>query len=216
MVQEGGPPMSGIKTCIDSSARMGALVRVGNGTFIGAYTLIGIPSLSVGEGEVVIGKDCEILHHVVIEPGANLGDRVHVDHFCRVGSGSLIGNDTRILYGARVHENVVIGENCRIAGNCPDMTKIGNHVTHMGRINHSYNFPFEDWDGPSEIAATVEDCVVIGANALLIGNIRIGRNTFIAPGEIIRRDIPPDSFCSRSQIRHLPNWPAIIKLLPTL
>ncbi len=198
---------------IDSSARIGTNVSIGKGTFIGAYCVIGLPIPSSEDSVTLIGANCEILHHVVVEPGAIVDDEVFIDHFCRIGSRSRIGKKSRILYGARIHDEVTIGQDCRIAGNCPDRTKIGDQVTHMGRINHSYYYAFEDWDAPEEIAATIEDRVVIGANALLIGNIRIGRNTFIAPGEVIRKDIPQDSFCYNSRVERIPDWPQKIKRL---
>lgn len=198
---------------IDPSARIGKRVTVGANTFIGAYSVIGLGTPSLNESVTYIGDSCEVLHHVIIEPGATIENSVLVDHFCRIGTDSKIGKESKILYGARIHESVSIGEGCRIAGNCPDRTIIGHHVTHMGRINHSYNYPFDDWDTTIEVAATIEDNVVIGANALLIGNIRIGANTFIAPGEIIRKDIPPNSFCFNSRVETMPDWSTKLKRL---
>jgi acetyltransferase-like isoleucine patch superfamily enzyme len=201
---------------INSSAIIGAKVSLGLKICVGAYSIIGCVYPDTEDIETIIGNNCDILHHVIVEPGAEIGENVFIDHFSRIGNKSKIGNNTMILYGSRIHDEVIIGTHCRIAGNCPDRTTIGNNVTHMGRINHSYNFPFDDWNKPNEVAATIEDNVVIGANALLIGNIRIGNNTFISPGEIIRKNIPANSFCFNSKVINMPDWPEKIKCLTGL
>ena len=40
---------------------------------------------------------------------------------------------------------------------------------------------------------TIEDHVVIGADATILGNIRIGRNTRVGAGSVVLKDVPPES-----------------------
>lgn len=47
--------------------------------------------------------------------------------------------------------------------------------------------------GPRTGAPTLEDRVWVGANAIIVGKITIGRETLIAPGAYVNFDVPPQS-----------------------
>jgi serine O-acetyltransferase len=40
---------------------------------------------------------------------------------------------------------------------------------------------------------TIEENVIIGAGAAILGNIRIGQNSKIGSGSVVNRDVPPNS-----------------------
>lgn len=96
-----------------------------------------------------------------------------------------------------------IGENCSIIpnnlGTEPYLVKIGNHVT----IASGVSFITHDgatWIFRDEIPdlqvfgpIVIEDNCVIGQNAVLFPNIRIGRNSIVGAGSIVISDVPPDS-----------------------
>lgn len=95
-----------------------------------------------------------------------------------------------------------VGEGCSIIptslGTEPYLVKIGNHVT----IASNVKFITHDggaWLFRNEIPdlqvfgpIIIEDNCVIGENALLLPNIRIGPNSIIAAGSVVISDIPPD------------------------
>lgn len=96
-----------------------------------------------------------------------------------------------------------IGEGCSIIprdlGTEPYLIKIGNNVaiaqgvkfiTHDGgaaifRQEH----PDLQVFGP----IIIEDNCVIGQNAILLPNIRIGRNSIVGAGSVVVADVPPDT-----------------------
>lgn len=96
-----------------------------------------------------------------------------------------------------------IGEGCSIIppslGTEPYLVKIGNHVT----IARAVLFITHDggaWIFRNEIPdiqvfgpIIIEDNCVIGANAVLFPNIRIGQNSIIGAGSVVISDIPPNS-----------------------
>ena len=45
---------------------------------------------------------------------------------------------------------------------------------------------------PEEPSPIIEDNVIIGDNSLIIGGIKVGKNSYIAAGSIICKDIPPN------------------------
>ena len=114
--------------------------------------------------------------------GAILEQDVKIDPYCRIGHNSIIGKGTRVLYGARIHDDVTIGQNCVIGGNCSNRVRIGNDVVHFGRITHKFNDPKADWHETEEPSLTIGDGSVIGAQALLVGDITIGNHVDVAAG----------------------------------
>jgi len=96
-----------------------------------------------------------------------------------------------------------IGEGCSIhvnrLGTEPYLVKIGNHVaiaqgvrfvTHDGGV---WLFRDEVPDMQVFGPIIIEDNCVIGENAVLFPNIRIGRNSIIGGGSIVITDIPPNT-----------------------
>jgi serine O-acetyltransferase len=45
--------------------------------------------------------------------------------------------------------------------------------------------------GEKKGAPTLEDRVWVGANAIIVGRVRIGREALIAPGAYVNFDVPP-------------------------
>lgn len=193
-------------------------VKIGEGASIGAYCVIGLSEQNPADSiyAVDLGAGIRIGSHCVIYRDVHLAAEVTLDPFCRIGPHATIGARTRLLYGARVHEHVQIGSDCVIQGNCPDRTTMGDHVIHLGRIAHSYYTPFADWDEPEEPGPVLESHIVIGANALLLGSIHIGSNTFIFPGEIVRTSLPGNGLFQGGRWRHMPHWTAYLRILKKL
>lgn len=96
-----------------------------------------------------------------------------------------------------------IGEGCSIIptnlGTEPYLVKIGNHVT----IAAGVAFMTHDggpWIFRDEIPdlqvfgpIIIEDNCVVGQNAILFPNIRIGRNSIVGASSVVISDVPPDT-----------------------
>jgi acetyltransferase-like isoleucine patch superfamily enzyme len=96
-----------------------------------------------------------------------------------------------------------IGEGCSIIptvlGAEPYLVKIGNHVTIAQGVK------FETHDGGPWIFRNetpdmqvfgpiiIEDNCVIGQNAILFPNIRIGKNAIVGAGSVVISNVPPDT-----------------------
>src|SRR5579864_4127196 len=137
---------------IHPTAIVGKNVRIGEGAHIGPYCILGLSYSAADElsGEVQIGPDTMVGPHTVVYDDVVLEAGTILDPSSRIGPHARIGTQTRLLYGTRVHEETSIGSFCVIAGNCPDRTTFGDYVIHLGKIAHSYYYPFADWDGPEE------------------------------------------------------------------
>lgn len=189
-------------------------VELGDGASVGPFSILGDVDGIDSHGHVRVGAEATIGPHVVVYGSVTLGARVVVDPFCRIGPRAVVGDDSQILYGARVHEEVSIGRHCVIGGNCPDRTTIGDHVVHLGRFAHGFHFPFEeDWDRPAEPGPAIGSRVAIGVNAIVVGPITIGDNTFILPGETVRESLPGNGIWRNGDWVPMPNWSRYLRLL---
>jgi acetyltransferase-like isoleucine patch superfamily enzyme len=96
-----------------------------------------------------------------------------------------------------------IGEHCEIhvkfLGSEPFLVNIGNNVYISGDVVfHTHDgggWIFRDKDPDIRIygTITIEDNCMIGKNAHLLPNIRIGRNSIVGAGSVVISDVPPNS-----------------------
>ncbi len=93
---------------------------------------------------------------------------------------------------AHVDRGVKIGKNTRIEG-CvyiPPLTVIGNNVfVGPGVVFTNYPYPMSK----KLVGVRVEDGAAIGARAVIKAGVTIGRNSVVAMGAIVTRDVPADS-----------------------
>jgi UDP-3-O-[3-hydroxymyristoyl] glucosamine N-acyltransferase len=154
------------------------------------------------DAPIRIGKGTTIGHNVVIAPGVVLGDNVKIDSQSFIGKDTRIGNGSEI-HGTKVHRDVLIGKNSFIGGEVANWTIIGDEVTFMGRIVHSYRHPgnADNWrNSPPQPSPKIGNQCVIGENALLIGGIEIGERCYVAAGEILKCNLPDEHIAIKGKI----------------
>lgn len=184
---------------IPDTVKMYGDVRVGKKCIIGEYTIIGYRDVENEESfeckdiETSIGNKCIIGSHVVIYKGTQIGEGTKIEDFCRFGEEAIIGKHCYILYGAKIYDETEIGDNCIIAGFCCERAVVGNNVRLFGELLHSYREPHLGWDDVVEESPRIDDCVVIGFGAKIIGGIKIDKNSYITAGAIVTKDVPPKS-----------------------
>lgn len=110
-----------------------------------------------------------------IEPGAFIRDQVEIGNNAVImmgaiiNIGSVIGDGTMIDMGAVLGGRATVGKNCHI----------GAGTVLAGVI-----------EPPSADPVTVEDDVVIGANAVVLEGVRIGQGSIVAAGAVVVEDVP--------------------------
>lgn len=164
---------------------------------IGAFSII-----ETDKAAVVIGENVSIGHHVLIESNVILSDHSIIDSYCRICWGTKIGLESQVLYGASVFEDVLIGNRCIIGGELCDRSILGNNVTFMGKTIHSYRRPgeYDDWDRQQQPSPIIGNNVVIGEEALIVGEVKIGDGSYIGAGEIVKCEVPPKSLFLHNRI----------------
>ena len=195
---------------IDFAARVGKHVTLGESAQIGAFAVVGDDHglTTYVDAGAVIGSFC------LIEADVRLGLRVQVDAYCRICRGTVVGDDSRILYGAQVFEDVRIGSRCIIGGSLADRVIVEDNVTYFGETAHAYRLPgsLENWDSTEQPSAIIRSRSVVGQNALLVGGISVGPGAYISAGEIVRCDVPPNTVFWRGAILPLADFRGFVSV----
>ena len=134
----------------------------------GANTIIADMVKFINPERVSVGDNVEFKYGVYVEAGSDIiiGDDTHFAPFC-------------VLYGP-----LRIGNKCAFAAHCT-FASVGH-----GYAEHDVPM-IEQPTTAQEIV--IEDNVWIGANATVIGGVRIGTGSIIGSGAVVTKDVAPFS-----------------------
>ncbi len=166
--------------------------KVGKGVSFGKSVTIRHPHKISIEDNVVIDDYCVLDAKGLDNNGISIGRNIFI------GRGSILSckNGDIVL-----EKNVVIGFNCEIisASNVTigENTLISAYVYIIGG-GHEYSridVPISEQEKPSYGIKIKKNCW-IGAGALIFDGIIIGKDTIIAAGAVVSKDIPPFSIAA--------------------
>jgi len=113
-----------------------------------------------------------------IEPGAiirdqvEIGDRAVVMMGAVINIGAVVGEGTMIDMNAVLGGRAIVGKNCHIGAGC----------VLAGVV-----------EPPSAKPVVIEDDVLVGANAVILEGVRVGRGAVVAAGAIVIEDVPENA-----------------------
>jgi UDP-2-acetamido-3-amino-2,3-dideoxy-glucuronate N-acetyltransferase len=122
------------------------------------------------------GAPPRIYEPSVVAPGAKLGPDTVVGAFCYVASGAVVGAGTRLQSHTSVWDGVQLGEDV-LVGPAAVFTNVRHPRAAFVRA--------PQWD-----CTVVEDGATIGAGAVLVAPVRVGRFAMIGAGAVVARDVP--------------------------
>lgn len=178
---------------IDHRAVVSPRARIGEGTRIGAFAVVG--------DDVELGENCLLDTHALVQGPAKLGRENHLYSFCVVGGDpqdlTYKGERTRLEVGdgnqfrefCTVHRGTVKGGG---------VTRIGSHTMIMAYAHVAHDCVVED-HAILVSSAILGGHVVVGQHAI-IGAFspvhqfcRIGRYSYVGADTPINQDVPPFS-----------------------
>lgn len=124
--------------------------------------------------------------HARVEPGAiirdgvELGDNAVIMMGAIVNIGAVVGEGSMIDMGAVLGGRATVGKRCHI----------GAGAVLAGVI-----------EPPSATPATVGDDVVVGANAVVLEGVQIGRGAVVAAGAVVTSDVPENAVVAGAPAR---------------
>ena len=127
-----------------------------------------------------------------ISDKAKIGKNTKIWHFVYVGDDVEIGNNVKIGSLAHIDYDVKIGDDTLIEGlvYIPPLSRIGKNVF-IGPSATLTNDPYP----PSEklTGVIIEDNVIIGSRAVINAGVTIGKNSVVAMGAVVTKDVPPNT-----------------------
>ncbi len=163
-----------LQTIIHPTAVVARDARIGAGSFIGPYCVV---------GECEIGAGSRLDSHVVVKDGCVVGDRVTIESHSTVGATGVAWvwdplTGERIVQpqigGARIGDDCFIGTDVSIVrGSVNEVTALGNGcvLAHGTKIGHG---------------CVIGAHVHFANNVSIAGNCRIGDRAFLSSASVLR------------------------------
>jgi acetyltransferase-like isoleucine patch superfamily enzyme len=141
-----------------------------------------LPSADVDAGAVV-GDGTTVWHLAQVREGAVLGRSCIVGRGAYVGTGVVIGDNVKIQNYALVYEPARLEDGVFI-GPAVVLTndEFPRSVTPDGELKSAH-----DW---TPVGVTVREGASIGARAVLVAPVTVGRWALVAAGSVVTRDVP--------------------------
>ena len=170
--------------------------------------------VSLAEG-VRIGAHC-VIAHATIGAGAVIHPFTHIDgekQGVHIGAGALVGPFARLRPGARLGDEVHIGNFVEVKNSTLAKGAKANHLAYLGdaevgeRVNYGAGSITANYDGAFKHKTVIEADVHVGSNCVLVAPVRLGRGGTVAAGSIITKNTEPESLnVARGRQAAIPGW----------
>lgn len=141
-----------------------------------------VASADIDDG-VTIGAGSSVWHLAHLRAGAVLGRDCVIGRGAYIGTGVRLGDNVKVQNHALVYEPATLGDGVFVG---PAVVFTNDHrpraVTPDGRLKRA-----EDWEA---VGVDVADGASIGARAVCVAPVRIGRWAMVGAGSVVTRDVP--------------------------
>jgi acetyltransferase-like isoleucine patch superfamily enzyme len=144
---------------------------------------VGIHATADVSDEALISEGTKIWHHVHVREGVEigrdciLGKGVYVDFDVKIGSKCKIQNHALIYHGSSIEDGVFIGPHA-----CLTNDRFPRAITPEGDLKNT-----DDWTAG---LIDVKYGASIGAGAIILPGVTIGRFAMVGAGSVINRNVP--------------------------
>ncbi len=143
----------------------------------------------------------KILPSADVDSSATLGEGSSIWHLAQIRDGVVLGANCIIGRGAYIGSGVTLGDNCKVQNYALvyEPAKLGNGVfIGPAAVLTNDQFPRavntdlslksgSDWDA---VGVTIHDGASIGARAVCIAPLTIGKWALVAAGAVVTKDVP--------------------------
>lgn len=131
-----------------------------------------------------IDQGAKIWHHAQVRDNARIGKNVIVGKGAYVGSGVEIGDNSKIQNGAMIYEPAKLGNGVFIG---PGVILTNDKYPRAINIADKSQKTADDWD---PVGVEILEGASIGAGAICIAPVKIGRWAVVAAGSVVTHDVP--------------------------
>jgi UDP-2-acetamido-3-amino-2,3-dideoxy-glucuronate N-acetyltransferase len=130
----------------------------------------------------------------IVDPGAHVGAGSKIWHFAHVMSGARLGEDVVLGQNVYVASTAIVGDHCRVQNN----VSLYDGVVLERGVFVGPSAVFTNVRRPRALfprkgaydATLVGEGATLGANATIVCGVRIGACAMIGAGAVITRDVP--------------------------
>jgi bifunctional UDP-N-acetylglucosamine pyrophosphorylase/glucosamine-1-phosphate N-acetyltransferase len=155
----------------------------------------------VFEGEVRVGDRVEIGAHCVIRnaeigPGTRIEPFTHIDS-ARIGADCRVGPYARLRPGAKLQEEVHIGNFVEVKESDIGARSKANHLAYVGDatvgrdVNIGAGTITCNYDGANKHRTVIEDEVHIGSDVQLVAPVTVGKGATVGAGTTVWKNAAP-------------------------
>jgi len=160
-------------------------------------------------GDIQIGKSCVIGPHTSIEGTAKIGSQTKIvqSHLedCQVGDTCYIGPFAHLRTGTVLSNLVRIGNFVELKMSTVDSQTNISHLTYVGdtavgkdaNIGAGVITANYDHTTKEKASTIIGDGAAIGSNSVLVAPVKIGKNSVVAAGTVITKDVEPGALAVR-------------------
>jgi UDP-2-acetamido-3-amino-2,3-dideoxy-glucuronate N-acetyltransferase len=142
------------------------------------------------------------VHETVdLDDNVSLGENSKVWHYAQIRSGAVIGDSCIIGRGAYIGTGVTLGKACKVQNYALvyEPASLGNGVFIGPAVvltndqfprSVSPNFDLKGGDDWEAVGVTIDDGASIGARAVCVAPVRIGKWATVAAGAVVTKDVP--------------------------
>jgi UDP-2-acetamido-3-amino-2,3-dideoxy-glucuronate N-acetyltransferase len=130
-----------------------------------------------------------------VDPTALIGGGSVIWHFARVLANCKIGKDVSIGGGAEIGRGTTIGDRTRISSGVflPSNSRIGADVfigPNVTCTDDRYPRTLKPGETYDALPPIIEDGASIGAGAVILPGVRIGKGSLVGAGCVVAKDVP--------------------------
>jgi bifunctional UDP-N-acetylglucosamine pyrophosphorylase / glucosamine-1-phosphate N-acetyltransferase len=178
--------------------------------------------------DTTFGKDVTVEPYVVfgekvkVEDGATIRSFSHLAG-AHVGKGAIVGPYARLRPGAKLGENVHIGNFVEVKEATIAAGAKANHLSYIGdaTVGAGSNIGAGtitcNYDGSAKHRTEIGDEVFIGSNSALVAPVKIGDGAYVGSGSVITADVPAEALAlgrGRQVVKE--GWAARLRALKSL
>jgi UDP-2-acetamido-3-amino-2,3-dideoxy-glucuronate N-acetyltransferase len=142
------------------------------------------------DASAIIGPDSVVWWYARILAGVRIGANCSIGGGTEIGRGSVIGDNTRVGANAFLPPNTIVGANVFIGPGVVCTDDKHPHIHSPGELPYLAQPP------------VIEEGAAIGAGAVLLPGVRIGKYARVAAGAIVTKDV-----AERGMVRGQPARP---------
>lgn len=195
-IDQRGTLRCGADVSIDVGCVFQGTVTLGDNVSVGPYCVLNNVTIASGSrieayshlSDASVGESAVIGPYARLRPGAKLGDDVHIGNFVEVKNAS-IGNSSKANHLAYIGD-AQIGERVNVGA---------------GAITCNY-------DGANKHLTVIEDDVFIGSDTQLVAPVTVRKGATLGAGTTLTKDAPENSLTvSRSKQITIADWKRPVK-----